>query len=282
MVHREIAQSRDRLVLGARRNDCLGELSRACLLIAALLLGRASVQAQADTRQDAATLRGRIVDAQTRAAIDRVSIVAARGAETVASGYTDSIGAFGLHVAESGPVDIHLRRLGYRATTFMAVESRSGVPLEMSMIPIPQAIDGMAVAARGASSLRVVGFENRLARHVGGTFITRQQLESWNAVRTTDVIRRVSGVKLIDSSGVLLVVSTRGYKVDLIRSDFMAPCGLRVLVDGQVMEPGFSVDRIDPTQIHGIEVYNGPATIPPEFNSVRRDAYCGLVMIWTR
>ena len=56
----------------------------------------------------------------------------------------------------------------------------------------------------------------------------------------------------------------------------------RVGVDGQIKEWGFPMDTIDPNHIHGIEVYNGPATIPSEYSGMRTDAYCGLVMIWTR
>ena len=53
-------------------------------------------------------------------------------------------------------------------------------------------------------------------------------------------------------------------------------------VDGQLREWGFAVNNIAPEEIHGIEIYPGPATIPAEFASMKRDANCGLIMIWTR
>ena len=265
-----------------RRQGRLVRLRGACLLIAALLLNPATVPAQANARAEPLILQGRVLDARSRAAINRASIVTSRGSDTVAAGYTDSIGSFSLPIGGIGPVTVYVRRLGYRPMTLFAVESQPGVPLQLSMVPIPQDIEGVAVTARGASSARVVGFEDRLSRHIGGTFITREQLDSWHPMRTTDVMRRVSGVKLFDSVGVLLVISSRGFKVNLLRNEFMAPCVLRVGVDGFVKEWGFSVNQIDPNQIYGIEVYNGPATIPPEFNALRTDSYCGLVMIWTQ
>ena len=267
-----------------QRQDRLGRLRGASLLIAALLLNPATVPAQANGRPEPLTLQGRVLDAGSRAAINRASIVVSRGSGTVAAGYTDSIGSFSLPMVGIGPVIVYVRRLGYRPMTLFGVESQPGVPLQLSMVPIPQAIEGVAVTAKGAASPRVVGFDDRLAKHVGGTFITREQLDTWHPMRTTDVMRRVSGVKLFDSSGVLLVVSSRGYKVAGSNKplDLMAPCVLRVGIDGQVKEWGFSVNEIDPTQIYGIEVYSGPATVPPEFNALRTDSFCGLVMIWTQ
>lgn len=252
------------------------------ILVAASLFASSSAAAQVNARAEPVSFRGRVVDAGSRAGIDRASVVASRGADTVAAGITDSIGSFNLPLVGSGPVTIQLRRLGYQPTTLLAIERNSAVPLELSMAPIPRVIEGVAVNARRATSPRVVGFEDRLSRHVGGTYITREQLDAWHPMRTTDVMRRVSGVKLFDSAGVLLVVSTRGFKVNLLKNDFMAPCVVRVGIDGQVKEWGFSVDQIDPNHIYGIEVYSGPATIPPEFNALRTDSYCGLVMIWTQ
>ena len=37
-----------------------------------------------------------------------------------------------------------------------------------------------------------------------------------------------------------------------------------------------------PDQIHGIEVFAGPASIPPQYNGAANDKMCGLIAIWTR
>jgi hypothetical protein len=52
-------------------------------------------------------------------------------------------------------------------------------------------------------------------------------------------------------------------------------------VDGE-LRYGFNLDTLAPEDIHGIEVYPGPATVPAEFASMRGTSRCGLVMGWTR
>lgn len=134
-------------------------------------------------------------------------------------------------------------------------------------------------------STRLSGFEERARVKAGGTYIKREQIEAWHPIHTADLMRRVLGVKLIDSAGIMLASSDRGEKVDLTSAATAcswAPCVMRVGVDGQMKEWGFPMDAIDPNHIHGIEVYNEPASIPSGYSGVRTDAYCGLVMIWTR
>jgi hypothetical protein len=97
------------------------------------------------------------------------------------------------------------------------------------------------------------------------------------------LLRRVSSIKIADSLGVLMAVSRRMQK-PIIRNKEpdLANCPLQVAVDGQLKEWGYAVNTIAPSEIHGIEIYPGPATIPAEYASMRRDANCGLILIWTR
>jgi len=37
-----------------------------------------------------------------------------------------------------------------------------------------------------------------------------------------------------------------------------------------------------PKQVHAIEVYSGPATMPPELVPIGDDAFCGVVAVWTK
>ena len=107
--------------------------------------------------------------------------------------------------------------------------------------------------------------------------------------------RRVTSISIADSMGVLMAVSRRSQKPTTQKSVRapggaiyqsavldLANCPLQVAVDGQLQEWGFAVNSIPQKEIHGIEIYPGPATIPAEYASMRRDANCGLIMIWTR
>jgi hypothetical protein len=43
----------------------------------------------------------------------------------------------------------------------------------------------------------------------------------------------------------------------------------------------FNVDDIAPSEIYGIEIYNGAAAVPGQFMSATAGGACGLIMIWT-
>ncbi|PYP61860.1 MAG: hypothetical protein DMD26_16715, partial [Gemmatimonadetes bacterium] len=131
-------------------------------------------------------------------------------------------------------------------------------------------------------SPRLAGFERRRQQHIGGAFITRAEIERRNAIATSQLLLNMIGVRVIDSAGVKLLASARGYRVVFGRTPEIAPCIMAVGVDGQIKEWGFPVDDITPNDIYGVEVYSGPATMPREFATLRPDGYCGLVMIWTR
>lgn len=255
-------------------------------LVLPLLLGIAhDGRAQPEPRRGQARLRGQIVDVQSHAPIASAQLLLLRSADTVARGLSDSLGQFTASGTYGEPFTLEIRRLGYVPVAVRWTPSAADTAVVIAMTAVPRALDAVAVVDRGPTSVRVSGFEARAGTKAGGTYILREQIDAWHPRRTSDLMRRVSGVRLIDSSGTVLAASSRGEKVDLkavhaARS--WAPCVMRVGVDGQVKEWGFPMDTVDPNDIHGIEVYNGPASMPSEFAGLRTDSYCGLVMIWTR
>lgn len=62
----------------------------------------------------------------------------------------------------------------------------------------------------------------------------------------------------------------------------LAPCVLQVVVDDVRMPDGFDLDMLERTDIHGIEIYPGPATIPPEYKGTGRNSMCGMISVWTK
>lgn len=101
------------------------------------------------------------------------------------------------------------------------------------------------------------------------------------------VLRGMAGLRLADSLGNTVAISTRGAKPTPLpggRSSGFAlvPCVLRVVLDG-VLQPALSnLDAIVPRDVHGIEVYYGPSRLPPEMAGIRTDNWCGVIAIWTR
>lgn len=151
-------------------------------------------------------------------------------------------------------------------------------------------------------SARLGRFERRRALKQGtATFFLGEDIVKRGTIRLSDALRRAPGVRIVDSADVRLVASSRWQKptgggflgpiarrtgtnlhpVQTNDAD-LAPCIMQVALDGVVKEWGFSVDDLSVIDVHGIEVYPGPASLPAEFGSMKPDGWCGLVMIWTR
>lgn len=119
---------------------------------------------------------------------------------------------------------------------------------------------------------------------MGGKLITREQIERQDPVVTTDLLRRLTGLAVVDSQGVLVAISSRGMKMTPVKGGGMAPvqCVIPVMLDGMRMDATFAINSIPPAEVFGVEVYVGASSIPPEFNATRKDSICGLIAIWTR
>lgn len=157
-------------------------------------------------------------------------------------------------------------------------------------------------------SVRLAGFERRrLLRQGSVTFITGEEITKRGTIRLSDAIRRAHGVRIVESDNgdnLKLVASSRWQLPSgggvLVRAPpkrsavagtvngggssaaDLAPCIMQVAVDGHVKERGYSVDEISVSEVHGVEVYPGAASLPGEFGSMKADGWCGLVIIWTR
>ena len=250
------------------------------LVLTAVIGTLAAHRMHGQQTSDSATtvLRGSVRDVATRQPIAGASIRVGASVGSV----SDEQGAFALEVSTHGPVTLHVTRLGYDSASTVVDSPTTNIVVELRRSA--QVLDTVAVSTRPTSwSPKVEGFERRLARANGGTFFTRDDIERRQALVVSDLVRRAPGVHVVDSMGVRLFASARGNKItDGRRGRQSVPCIMRVGVDGRVMEWGFAADQIAPTDIYGIEVYSGPATMPREYASQIADGFCGLVMIWTR
>jgi outer membrane receptor for Fe3+-dicitrate len=117
-------------------------------------------------------------------------------------------------------------------------------------------------------------------RHRGiGTFITQKDLEKLNTSYTSDAFRRLPGMRFVNGTQGLGVrfVSNIGMGGS-VRSGGV--CQPTIWVDGQPA-PGMEIDEIRAQDIHGIEIYRGAATTPPQFAKYGT-AQCGTIVVWTR
>jgi hypothetical protein len=65
-------------------------------------------------------------------------------------------------------------------------------------------------------------------------------------------------------------------------------CYMQVMVDGMLMRPlpgdtGLDLRMLPkPNEIHGMEVFAGPASIPVQYGGTGSNKWCGLIAIWTK
>jgi hypothetical protein len=223
-----------------------------------------------------------VTDSASRAAIPGAAVSIDGRRDEV----TDANGHFFIILPAPSKVSILVRRIGFNPRG-VAVDLVAGdtVRVAIALTASAQKLADVSVTDTLASMSPVLaGFERRKAARAGSaSYVGRNDIEKLRPLRTSDLLRRISSIQMIDSSGVLTPVSRRNQKaVILMGHNDLAPCPLQIALDGVLRQWGFDVNSIPPEQIHGIEVFPGPSTIPAEFATMRRDAECGLVMIWTR
>jgi hypothetical protein len=178
-----------------------------------------------------------------------------------------------------------VRRLGFtRANVELQIEpgeNRYTVQIDHLVTLLP----GMKVEEDVPVSRRLEDFEKRRALRMPNSVITRADIERVNSPVLSRLLRGVSGLRIADSVGSMIAVSTRGLKPSRVSSGVgfgLVPCVMRVTLDGVLLPALSNIDGIVPADVHGIEVYNGPARLPAELAGLRTDNWCGVIAIWTR
>jgi len=214
-----------------------------------------------------------VLDDATDSAVPgvRVSIVG-----QVGEGVTDAEGRFLYIASHAGRVALVLRRLGYTPGTLMVdVQPHDTARVTFALTIAPQTLAAVDVRdTLTSASPFLSGFERR-ARVLAGSasYITRHEIDAAHASRMTDLLRRTMSLTVEDSAGAVIVLARR--------SGRMAKCPMQLGVDGELLY-GFNLNTLVPEDVHGIEIYPGPATVPAEFASMRGTSRCGLIMVWTR
>lgn len=142
--------------------------------------------------------------------------------------------------------------------------------IRLVLSALPRQLEGVTADAR--LKPRLADFY-RHRQNGQGTYFDRQQIEQKRVQRLSDLLRRVSGVRLApDRTGRLLV---------RMRSSGLRDCPPDFWIDG-VRAPFLNVDDIPLSDIEALEVYRGSATLPPELIARLGNPACGAIVIWTR
>ncbi|MBC8089396.1 MAG: hypothetical protein H7Z40_19195 [Phycisphaerae bacterium] len=173
---------------------------------------------------------------------------------------------------------IRIARVGFAASD---VEVTWGRPSDTAWIRLEPTVLLQGVETRDSHVLpdRLRLVDNRIAARIPSAAITRADIERRNPVMLTQMLRGIAGVLIGDSAGVTVAKSTRGLRNEKGR---MVDCIMRVSIDGIILPASTNLDNFLPVEIHAIEVFNGPARIPPEMSGIRSSSMCGLIALWTR
>ncbi len=198
---------------------------------------------------------------------------------------TGANGRFRFVDVPSGGYILVVRRLGFRPTSHVVqVEPPDTIRLAYTLERAVVGLDTVVIAAR-RQSIRLQQFEDR--RKAGfGEFLTEEDIKNRNAVYTTEVLRRFKSINISPSYNHGSMAEW--YALSRREGGSVNPgtgevdyCPLQVMVDGMPMPTPFNLDILpSPRELAGIEVYNGAATMPPQFGGA--DRRCGMILIWTK
>lgn len=222
-------------------------------------------------------IEGTVIDASTGEAIKQVQIrlLDAAGKERfhVLSG---DDGTFTLPVPAPGWYRLRGDELGYATVLSPRVQVGVGevVQVELHMAVHPVKLEPLVVKKRKVYDVgRLAEFFERMDRNkkLGiGVFVTRDQIESRHAGRTSDYLREIPSVNVL-AHGVHHTVYMQGVG---------GPCRPKLVVDGVEVHGDDELDNlVSAGSLEGMEVYRGPAEMPAAYYD---DSGCGVVIAWTR
>jgi len=199
---------------------------------------------------------------------------------------TDSTGIARVRLGGVGETRIIVRAIGFATKNVVVTGREEGDSLTVLLVRSADAQTLPVVDVRAPPNVglsRYADYERRRTSGRTGIFITQAEIERQNSSNLLDIFRRYPSIKVVDSLGVQFVASARTPKpVIKPTRDDLAPCILRMLIDGVPLPPDFDLSQIQVRDVHGVEVYAGPASIPVELAGMVRDSQCGVVMVWTR
>ena len=192
---------------------------------------------------------------------------------TDATAKTSENGTFALSGLPAGTYSAEVRAIGYSPKR-VAV-NLSGTRVASVAIPLDQRvqqIQGVVVQAeRTKLEKDFTGFLDR-AKHGQGHYITEDQLAVRQAIQFTDVLRMTPGIRVVPNGSMGYAVQGRGN------------CTPDIYLDGMPIVDGASSlnDLVNPNDVSGVEIYNGGATTPVQFQGTAGGGSCGTVVVWSK
>lgn len=225
-----------------------------------------------------ASLRVRVTREGDAVVADAEVVVTVSGASQMTR--TDSAGLARFAGLSPGDAELRVRRLGFGEGLVRATIRPGANELAVRVRGSTVTLETVKVTAAREVPARLADVDARIARGEPNAVVTRADIDKRNPIKLSQMLRGVAGLRLADSSGAMVAISTRGVKLQ--REGLFVPCVLRVMVDGVITSSSVDIDNVVPYDVYAVEVFFGGARIPPQFGGIRTDQWCGLIAIWTR
>jgi hypothetical protein len=191
---------------------------------------------------------------------------------------------------------IHVRALGFEPfDSLLLVGSALAISLRRAAVQLDSVrvtASNVGKPARYAATTKFDGFYERRATAIGGTFLTREDIERTNQDEAVGLLRAVPGVQITSRSGMAPLVYFPRCSSGANRSPYSIgksdPIGnggkellglVQLFVDGnRVSNPFTTLAALRADDIEAMEVYRGVAELP----SVARGDACAAIFVWTR
>ncbi len=188
---------------------------------------------------------------------------------------TDEGGQFRLSGVPSGTVEVRVRRLGFAPLTRqLGLRSRESlVRLQFRMARVPGTLNTVLVRTnRFEYSGRLAGYYQRLQRHTGGHFISRDEIDRKSFRSLTQLLNSVPGINSFALRSGGGTVRMRGQS-----------CRPMVWLDGVAMPAAeVDLDAFPTSTLHGVELYFGSSSAPSDFIANEGVSGCGTILLWSR
>lgn len=221
-------------------------------------------------------IRGTVIDDESRASVAgaEVELLTQREQERTRA-TTDSMGVFVLAAPRAGAYGLRVTHVSYASyeAAGVAIGATETVSLEIRLGQTAIPLEALRVTARRQT--RITGFDERRQGAGFGRFLTREEIDSRGAGRTTDLLRSMPGVTVTP-------VRRRGRGEPTGSMVTMrGACQPAIWLDGVPVAqyPESTLDDfLVPEVLEGVEVYPTAAGAPARFVT----GPCGVILLWTR
>jgi hypothetical protein len=198
---------------------------------------------------------------------------------------TAADGRFRITQLRPGRYIIFARRLGFEmASATVQIIASDTARIAFALLQAVTQLEPTIITGRSLSP-RLAEFEERrlfAAKFGGGQFMSQDEIDKRNTVFTTELIRTFSGIGV----GYATAPGSGKKRVPVATSGRLAgsinlACLPTIWLDGVLLPGPVDLDGLpSPRELGGIEVYPGPATLPPRYAAGGMS--CGTILIWTR